>query len=70
MCAKIEKKSFSIQTINRNDLTLECWHIQVWGLPYCRTCKYLGTEECGGYRIRRNIISGNFPLNGLPEAQD
>lgn len=67
---KTEKSAFRTKIVNRRDLTSECWHIQVWGLPYCRTCKYLATEECGGISLRKKMFSGNFPLNGLPKDQD
>ena len=66
---KIEENSFRIKVINKRDLTSECWHIQVWGLPYCRTCKYLGTEDCGGYKIRKKILLGILRVNGLPKKQ-
>lgn len=46
----------------------ECWMIQAWGLPYCRECEYLATEECGGYRIRKLILQGKYPKDGLPDV--
>ena len=54
--------------IYHKDLTSECWSVQFWGLPYCRTCDYLATEECGGQRIRKLMLSGKYPVNGLPDA--
>lgn len=69
-------KEFMISTksIVQADLTEECWFVQVWGLPYCsgfgdpaNKCECLGTEECGGYRIRGLIMKGKYPKNGLPE---
>jgi len=31
-------------------------------------CEYLATEECGGQRIRKKILSGKYPVNGLPDV--
>lgn len=68
---------FGVRTkrIHQSDLTSDCWPVQVWGLPYCSgfgdygcMCEYLATEQCGGQRIRKMIMSGEFPLNGLPDA--
>ena len=63
-------KEFLAKTkrIYQKDFTSDCWSIQVWGLPYCRTCEYLATEDCGGYDVRKKILSGEFPLNGLPDV--
>ena len=61
--------------INQADLTTECWPVQMWGLSYCsgfgnpgNRCEYLGTEECGGSRIRKMIMAGKYPKNGLSDA--
>lgn len=56
------------KVISSKGLTPECWLIQAWGLPYCRECSYLATEDCGGYRIRKNILSGKYPKDGLPDV--
>jgi len=56
--------------IYQSDLTPDCWSIQFWGLPHCRKCEYLATDECGGLNIRRKILKGNYPVNGLPDAGD
>jgi len=53
--------------INSNYLTSECWSIQFWGLPYCRECEYLATEMCGGQRIRKSILAGEYPVDGLSD---
>lgn len=67
--------SFRVKRIYQKDLTSECWPVQVWGLPYCSgfgdydsMCEYLGTEDCGGQGIRRKILAGKYPLNGLPDV--
>jgi hypothetical protein len=61
--------------IRQKDLTSDCWMVQVWSLPYCSgfgdpesACEYLGTEECGGERIRKLILSGEYPKEGLPDV--
>lgn len=51
-------------------LTSECWSIQFWGLPHCRECEYLATEMCGGLRIRKGILAGEYPLQGLPDISN
>jgi hypothetical protein len=53
--------------ISSSSLTPECWSVQFWGMPYCCKCEYLATEDCGGYRIRREILSGSYPKNGLTD---
>ena len=32
----------------RSALTEECWLVQLQGLDACKSCEYLGTDECGG----------------------
>ena len=59
---------FKIKRIYQKDLTSDCWLVQVWGLPYCRMCEYLATDECGGYRIRKKILTGKYPVHGLPDV--
>ena len=55
------------KVINQAQLTSDCWMLQAWGLPYCRDCDLLATEDCGGYRIRKLILQSNYPMDGLPE---
>ena len=40
-----------MKQVKQNEMTGECWSIQIWGVDYCRKCEYLGTKECGGKRI-------------------
>lgn len=54
--------------IRQKDLTPDCWSVQAWGLPYCRTCDYLATEDCGGYEIRKRILTGEYPVHGLADV--
>jgi len=62
-----EGESFVVRTkiINSRYLTSECWPVQAWGLPHCIGCEYLATEECGGIRIRKEILRGKYPRSGL-----
>ena len=64
------------KTIRQSYLTSDCWPVQVWGLPYCSgfgdpsaMCEFLATHDCGGVRIRRLIMTGNYPKDGLPSVQ-
>jgi hypothetical protein len=64
------------KTIRQSYLTSDCWPVQVWGLSYCSgfgdpsaMCEFLATDECGGVRIRRMIIKGEYSKNGLPDVQ-
>jgi hypothetical protein len=61
---------FRIKRIYQKDLTADCWSVQVWGLPHCRECDYLATEDCGGYAIRKRIFGGQYPTEGLPDVHD
>lgn len=62
-----KKKS---REINQDELTQECWIVQVWGLDRCGDCEYFGTDkkphkECGGKLIRRtgkNMKGFTVPL--------
>jgi hypothetical protein len=54
--------------ISSSGLTSECWSIQFYGLPYCRKCDYLATEDCGGYGIRKEILNGDYLKDGLPDV--
>ena len=63
--------------IYQKDLTSDCWMVQVWGLAYCsgngdpeNACEYLGTKECGGKNIRKLILAGKYPKDGLPDVGD
>ena len=55
------------KVISSMGLTPECWSIQFWGLPHCRECEYLATQECGGMRIRKEILRGKYPKDGLED---
>ena len=63
-----EDISFQVKRIYQKDLAKDCWSVQVWGLPHCRRCDYLATEDCGGVRIRKKILSGDYPVDGLLDA--
>lgn len=75
MSPETEGISLRVKRIYQKDLTSDCWPVQVWGLPYCSgfgdyegMCEYLASEECGGQGIRKRILAGKYPLNGLPDA--
>ena len=53
---------FKAKRFYQKDLTPDCLSVQVWGLPYCKTCEYLATEEFGGNAIRKKILTVNYPL--------
>jgi len=68
---------FRTKRIHQRDLTPDCWSVQVWGLPYCsgfgdygQMCEFLATEDCGGRNIRKRILAGKYPLNGLPDVSE
>ena len=72
-------QEFDVKTkrIYQKDLASDCWPVQVWGLPYCsgfgdyeNVCEFLSSDECGGQRIRKMILTRKYPLNGLPDAGD
>jgi len=75
--ARLGGQEYLVKTkrVYQKDLTSECWSVQVWGLPYCSgfgdyegMCEFLATEECGGQNIRKRMLAGKYPLNGLPDA--
>jgi len=70
MSPETKRTPIMAKRIYQSDLTPDCWSIQFWGLPHCRTCDYLATDECGGQRIRKKILSGQYPLHGLPDIDD
>lgn len=48
----------NVRLVPQDQMTAECWFVQAWGLDYCKTCEYYGTEkkphrECGGKNIRK-----------------
>lgn len=52
-------------TINSNDLTPDCWDIQMKGIKACDSCDVKNTPECGGKAIISKIITGTYPAHGL-----
>jgi hypothetical protein len=65
----MQRYKIKAKVISSKGLTSKCWSIQFWGMPYCRTCDYLATEECGGYSIRKNILARKYPKDGLPDRR-
>jgi len=74
MMHQVSERNGKVKVIPVSELTRDCWLIQFWGLPACRTCDSYQTKECGGENIRKNLLGGNGhgrvdPMNGLPDAQ-
>jgi hypothetical protein len=56
----------TVTHIKQNELTSECWLIQIDGINACKKCKYKDTKECGGSNIRKKLINKKgyeVPLN-------
>jgi len=54
-----------VKQINQNQLTEECWLIQMWGLESCKNCEAFETEDCGGKEIlktKKNNRGFTVPL--------
>ena len=64
-----EIRKTNVKIIKQNQLTLDCWNIQFWGIIACDKCEYLNTSECGGKRIRKLIQQGKYPVSGLPDQK-
>ena len=60
-----------VKVINTKDLTAECWLVQFWGLEACEKCEAKDTPECGGQRIRKDLLTtgrhGEITVTGLPD---
>ena len=39
--------------VKQNQLTTECWPVQMFGLGECRTREFLNKRSCGGKNIRK-----------------
>jgi len=39
--------------IPQNQMTSECWSVQMEGLDACGKCPFRDTEDCGGENIRK-----------------
>lgn len=42
-----------IRSIPQNQMTSECWMVQMHGLEECEKCELKDTNECGGENIRK-----------------
>ena len=54
--------------IKQNQLTAECWAVQMWGTSRCTTCEFKDTKECGGKAILetgRNSLGMFIGATGL-----
>ena len=55
-----------VRVIHSQNLSVECWMVQGWGLKYCQTCKSKDTKKCGGKSIRetgQNILGKKVPID-------
>lgn len=61
------------KTISTKNLTSECWLIQFWGLEACKDCEAKNTSECGGQKIREDLMTkgkhGKVTKTGLPDIR-
>jgi hypothetical protein len=60
-----EEIPMKVEVIHSQNLSVECWMVQGWGLKYCQTCKSKDTKKCGGKRIRetgQNILGKKVPI--------
>ena len=51
------KTLMKIKLVKQNELTSDCWSVQIWGLESCDFCPYINTEDCGGKDIRRKLMN-------------
>ena len=43
------------KVIEQNELTSDCWLIQINGLDACINCEFKDTDECGGKEIIKQL---------------
>lgn len=58
----------TFKKVRQQDLSAECWNVQVWGFDACNTCELLNTPDCGGQNIRRtgeNSKGIPIPINSV-----
>ena len=51
--------------IKQNDLSSECWNVQIWGFKRCEKCKFRYSKKCGGLKIRqtgKNELGKKVPI--------
>lgn len=46
----------SSKEIDQSQLTSDCWTIQINGLSACNKCRFLNTPDCGGKKIRKQLL--------------
>jgi hypothetical protein len=55
-----------VKTIHQNNLSSECWMVQINGLKECETCEFKGKRDCGGKNIRKtgkNALGLTVPIS-------
>ena len=45
-------KVTTVNEVDQNQMTGECWLIQLQGKSACETCEAKLTQDCGGQKIR------------------
>jgi hypothetical protein len=40
-----------IKKVHQDNLSEECWSVQIWGLDSCKTCEFFKKKDCGGKKI-------------------
>lgn len=53
LCECEERERVKSRMVRQENLTAECWTVQVWGLGTCEECEAKDTDECGGQEIRK-----------------
>ena len=47
-----EIQMVTAKRIPQNQMTSECWIVQLSDVQTCDTCEFIDTDECGGQDIR------------------
>lgn len=45
------------RVVKQDDLSSECWGIQLRGLKACEQCEFIDGQECGGQSIRKTLMN-------------
>ena len=43
----------TVRKVAQNEMTAECWGVQLIGLEECMKCQFKNTKDCGGKKIRK-----------------
>jgi hypothetical protein len=50
--------------IPQENLTADCWPVQVWGLLACENCELKDSDNCGGKVYLMRIRKGRYSATG------